>query len=120
MTATPSAPETMRATVLVAEATPALAAGTAPTTALVAGAMTQPIARARPKNQRASVSAPVCGSHRVVSASMVARPQGVVAPGRGAGLIGRGGTPGETRSRSAALLEEPAPIISPSAIGLMI
>ena len=51
MTATPSAPETMRATVLVAEATPDLAAGTAPTTASVAGAMTQPIASARPKNQ---------------------------------------------------------------------
>ena len=39
----------MRATVLVAEATPDLAAGTAPTTASVAGAMTQPIARVEPE-----------------------------------------------------------------------
>ena len=108
MTATPSAPETMRATVLVAEATPDLAAGTAPTTASVAGAMTQPIASARPKNQRASVSAPVCGSQNVVSASMVARPVRPTATTR------------ETPSCSAALLDEPAPIISPSAIGLMI
>src|SRR3954462_12405736 len=98
----------MRATVLVAEAMPDLAGGTAPTTALVAGAMTQPIARARPKNQRASVTAPVCDSQRVVSASMTARP------------LRPRATPLETPSRSAALLEEPAPIISPSAIGLMI
>jgi hypothetical protein len=64
----------MRATVFVAEATPDFAAGTAPTTAFVAGAMTQPIAKARPKNQRASTNAPVCGSQSVVNASMLARP----------------------------------------------
>src|SRR4029077_15592043 len=100
MTATPRAPETMRATVLVAEATPDLAAGTAPTTALVAGAMTQPIASARPKNQNASVTAPVCGSQKVVNASVPARP------------IRPTATTLETPSLSAALLEEPAPIIS--------
>src|SRR3954464_13093092 len=112
MTATPSAPETMRATVLVAEATPALAAGTAPTTAPVAGAMTQPIARARPKNQRASVSAPVCGSHRVGGwGARVWVPQGGVGASWVARLFRPGATPGETPSRSAALLEEPAPII---------
>ena len=57
MIATPSAPETIRATVFVAEATPDLAAGTAPTTASVAGAMTQPIARVKPKNQAMSADA---------------------------------------------------------------
>ena len=97
----------MRATVLVAEATPDLAAGTAPTTASVAGAMTQPIARASPKNQAASASAPVCGSQSVVSASMIARPVRPAATTR------------EMPSRSTALLDEPAPIINPSAIGLM-
>src|SRR3954462_8614233 len=98
----------MRGTVLVAEATPDFAAGTAPTTALVAGAMTHPIARARPKNQRGSVGAPVCGSHKGVSASMT---EGPIRPTA---------TTLEMPSRSAALLEEPAPIMSPSAIGLLI
>jgi hypothetical protein len=67
ITATPSAPETIRATVLVAEAMPALAGGTAPTTASVAGAMTQPIARVRKKNQATSngVSSSVCRARRV-------------------------------------------------------
>ena len=75
MTATPSAPETIRATVFVAEATPDLAAGTAPTTASVAGAITQPIASASPKNQAASASALVLGSQSMVSARMTARPR---------------------------------------------
>ena len=83
ITATPSAPETMRATVLVAEATPDLAAGTAPTTASVAGAMTQPIARARPKNQATSAKAPVSGSQSVVSARRIARPVRPAATTRG-------------------------------------
>src|SRR3954447_17397121 len=98
----------MRATVFVAEAMPDLAEGTAPTTALVAGAMIQPIARAAPKNQSASVMGPVCGSHREVMASMRANPMSPAA------------TTLLTPMRSAALLEEPAPIISPGASGLMI
>ena len=61
MIATPSAPDTIRATVFVADATPDLAAGTAPTTASVAGAMIQPIARVRPNNQPTSSQAPVFG-----------------------------------------------------------
>ena len=86
----------MRATVLVAEATPDLAAGTAPTTAFVAGAMTQPIASASPKNHAASASAPVCGSQSVVSASMSARPVRPMAttravPSRSRGLARRAG-----------------------------
>ena len=108
MIATPSAPETMRATVLVAEATPDLAAGTAPTTASVAGAITQPMARARPKNQATSTSAFVSGSQSVVNASRMARPVSPAATTRA------------VPTRPTALLDEPAPIISPSAIGLMI
>src|SRR4051812_12467045 len=108
MTATPRAPETIRATVLVADAIPDLAAGTEPTTALVAGAMTQPIARARPKNQSASVTAPVFVPQKLVSASITER------------LIRPTATPLDAPSRSVALLDEPAPIISPSASGLMI
>src|SRR3954468_13903714 len=98
ITAAPSAPATMRATVFVADATPDLAAGTAPTTASVAGAMIQPIARARLKNHAASVGAPVCGSQNVVRASVTARPVRPMATTR------------ETPRRSAALLDEPAPI----------
>ena len=74
ITATPSAPETMRATVLVADATPDLAAGTAPTTASVAGAMTQPIESASPKNQKTRPSVPVSDSQNEVSARSTARP----------------------------------------------
>ena len=107
ITATPSAPEIMRATVFVAEATPDLAAGTAPTTASVAGAITQPIARVSPKNQAASVKAPVSGFHSIVSARASAKPVRPIATTR------------VTPSRFTALLDEPAPIISPSAIGLM-
>src|SRR4051812_37165303 len=94
----------MRATVLVAEATPDLAAGTAPTTAFVAGAITQPIASARPKNQKPNATAPVCGFQSVVSASTIARPLKPTATTR------------EVPRRSTALLDEPAPIIKPSAI----
>ena len=97
----------MRATVFVAEATPDLAADTAPTTAFVAGAMTQPIASARPKNQSVRASS------------------GVGLPEHGQGQHNR--EAGEARcddTRNAqpltALLDEPAPIIRPSAIGLMI
>src|SRR3954462_59295 len=64
--ATPSAPETMRATGLVAEAAPVLAAGRAPTTAAAAGAMTQPIESVRPKNQATRARPPVCGCQTVV------------------------------------------------------
>ena len=95
----------MRATVLVAEATPALAGATAPTTASVAGAMIQPIDRARPKNQATSASALVAGSKNVVSASRIARPLSPAATTR------------VIPSRRTALLDEPAPIINPSASG---
>src|SRR5918992_1564621 len=97
----------MRATVLVADATPDLAAGTAPTTASVAGAMIQPIETARPKNQAIKVSAPVCGSQNVVSARRIARP------------VRPAATTFAVPSRLTALLDEPAPIINPSAIGLI-
>src|SRR4029450_4129798 len=107
MMATPKAPETMRATVLVADATPDLAAGTAPTTASVAGAITQPMASVKTKNQATSTSALVLGSQRIVSASMSATPNSPAATTR------------EVPSRATALLDEPAPSISPRAIGAM-
>src|SRR5688572_20582110 len=97
----------MRATVLVAEATPDLVAETAPTTASVAGAMIQPIARARPKNQATSVTAPVSDSQGTVSAKRSARPVRPAATTR------------EVPRCPTALLDEPAPSINPSAIGLM-
>ena len=97
----------MRATVLVAEATPDLAAGTAPTTASVAGAMTQPMASVAPKNQAISVKVPVSGPQSVVSANATARPASPAA------------TTLAVPRCLTALLDEPAPIISPSAIGLM-
>ena len=56
MTATPSAPDTIRATVFIADATPERAAGTAPTTASVAGAITQPIESASAKNHTSSTT----------------------------------------------------------------
>ncbi len=108
ITATPSAPETIRATVFVAEATPDFAAGTAPTTASVAGAITQPIESASPKNQAASTSAPVFDSQSIVSAKRSASPARPAVTTRA------------VPSRCTALLDEPAPSISPSAIGLMI
>ena len=77
-------------------------------TASVAGAITQPIASASPKNQAASSSAFVLGSQNVVTARRSARPLRPAATTR------------EVPSRRTALLDEPAPIISPSAIGLMI
>jgi hypothetical protein len=98
----------MRATALVAEATPDFAAGTAPTTASVAGAITQPIARVKPKNQVVSTNALVLGSQSVVTPSKSATPNRPAATTR------------EVPSRATALLDEPAPIISPSAIGVMI
>src|SRR3954471_24909513 len=101
MTATPSAPETMRATVLVADATPDFAAGTAPTTAPVAGAMIQPMASAARKNQTGRGTGAGCGSQRGVSASMSAKPVRPTAITR------------EAPIRSTALLDEPAPIIRP-------
>src|SRR5687767_560715 len=107
ITATPRAPETMRATVLVADATPDLAAGTAPTTASVAGAMTQPIERASPKNQKTNPSVPVSDPQNEVSARSTARPVRPAATTR------------DVPSRFTALLEEPAPIINPRASGLM-
>jgi hypothetical protein len=94
--------------VFVAEATPDLAAGTAPTTASVAGAMTQPVASVRPKNQATSQGALVPVSHSVVNASMPATPARPAATTR------------EVSRRATALLDEPAPSISPSAIELMI
>src|SRR5262245_26548478 len=107
ITATPSAPEIIRATVLVAEATPDFAAGTAPTTASVAGAITQPIAIVSPKNQAASVTALVSGAQDMVTARTSARPVRPIEITRA------------VPSRRTALLDEPAPSISPSAIGLM-
>src|SRR5215204_4725870 len=86
---------------------PVFAAGTAPTTASVAGAMTQPIARVSPKNHGTSVSALVCGSQKMVVASRSARP------------ISPAATTRAVPSRRTTLLDEPAPIIRPSAIGLI-
>src|SRR5690349_1245601 len=107
MTATPSAPETMRATVFVADATPDLAAGTAPTTASVAGAMTQPMARVTPRNQATSQSTLVFGPQSSVNASgraVQARPAA---------------TTRAVPRRRTALLDVAAPTISPSVIGLI-
>src|SRR5919107_141659 len=107
MIATPSAAETIRATVFVAEATPDFAAGTAPTTASVAGAMIQPIDRASPKNHATSPRVLVSGSKNAVRDRRTERPVGP--PAR------RRAEPSQTTPFPAG----PAPIISPSAIGLM-
>ena len=64
----------MRPTVFVADATPVFAAGTAPTTTSVAGAITQPIARVRQKNQTPRTTGLVSGDHNTVSASIAAVP----------------------------------------------
>ena len=99
----------MRATVFVADATPELAGGTAPITASVAGAITQPSASASPKNQSTSSMALVSGLQSVDQ--------------RRAGSASRAETGRRRREdvprRAAALLDEPAPSIRPSAIGLM-
>src|SRR5918996_6423881 len=106
MTATPSAPDTIRETVFIAEATPDRAAGTAPTTASVAGAIVQPIDSASRKNQPSSTIALVDGSHSTVLARSTPTP------------VSPAATTGAVPSRSTARLDDPAPITSPSASGL--
>src|SRR5215216_5929260 len=97
----------MRATVLVADATPDLAAGTAPTTASVAGAITQPIATVSPKNHARRAGEPVFGLQSTAEPSKIAR------------AISPAPTTRAVPSRRTALLDEPAPTINPSAIGLI-
>ena len=91
----------------MAEATPDLAAGTALTTASVAGAITQPMERARKKTHGSSARRLVSASHRSVVASTTARP------------VSPAATTGPIPTRSTALLDEPAPMIRPSASGDM-
>ncbi len=69
--------------------------------------MTQPIASARAKNHPTSTTAVVSGSKSAVSANRIASPPRPAATTR------------EVPSRPTALLDDPAPIINPSAIGLM-
>src|SRR3954470_11293683 len=106
-TATPRAPDTIRATVFMAEATPDLAAGTALTTASVAGAITQPIERARKNTHASSAYTLVSASHRSVVAITIARP------------VRPAATTGAIPIRSTARPDEPAPMIRPSASGAM-
>lgn len=92
----------------IADATPDLAAGTAPTTASVAGAMTQPMDSAKAKNQASSQPTEVVVSHSSVRARRVETPTRPTLTTRAA------------PRRETARLDEPAPITSPSAIGDMI
>ena len=93
---------------LVAEATPERAAGTAPTTASVAGAITQDMARVSRKNQAAIQPQPVVRDHSSTAASSRPSPASPA------------DTTGAVPTRWATLFDEPAPTISPSVIGLMI